>query len=666
MLYRLPEILAADEVVVVEGEKAADRLAALGVAATCSPGGAGKWRKAYAQALKGKDVIVLPDNDEPGRKHGRDVANSLAGIARSVRAIELPGLPDKGDVADWLEAGHTIGELISLARVTRAHEKTADPSPETAPRARDARAHEGWTDWPVLKGKDGAPVEANVEWALQQAPELAGRLRLNLFTNNIEIMDPPWRPGSGWTTWADVDPGRLASWLQRKGLLVKPGVCRTAAVSIAHDTPHDPVRLYLEGLRWDGTERLSTWLTTHLGADRSTPELARYLTAVGRKWLISAVARTFVPGEKADHMLILEGPQGARKSTALAALVPDPSWFADELATIGTKDADQDLRGKLIIEVAELSAMHRSDVERVKAFLSRKADHYRPSYAMHSADFPRRCVFAGSTNAEAYLLDDTGNRRFWGVKVGKIDVDAIKRDRDQLWAEAVHAYQAGEKWHLGQAEENIAAGEQEKRRQVDPWEDHVRTWLKGKTECTVNEVLSEAVQVPRERQNRVAQMNAARALKAAGWERFQHYEDGARSWRYRPAGTPTAPTPKNEVGLPNSPDFPTHSPTTPTTPTCFDDVPRTRAHHARMARAHHETGSESVGEVGLVGVGTENTGEIPSDPHQPPHAPTSGLPWDAFREWHSRVHAGDVRAGMRAWLTAAGGIMGEHEARMPK
>ena len=128
--------------------------------------------------------------------------------------------------------------------------------------------------------------------------------------------------------------------------------------------------------------------------------------------------------------------------------MPSPNWFADEISDLGSKDSAQDLRGKWIIELAELSAMKRGDIERTKAFMSRAIDHYRPSYGRRSQDFPRQCVFAGTTNADTYLGDETGNRRFWPVKVGHIDLAGLREVRDQLWAEAVAAFKAGEKWWL--------------------------------------------------------------------------------------------------------------------------------------------------------------------------------------------------------------------------
>ena len=153
------------------------------------------------------------------------------------------------------------------------------------------------------------------------------------------------------------------------------------------------------------------------------------------------------PGCKVDHLPILEGRQGGLKSTALNTLVGD-DWFTDQIADLGTKDSCQDLRGKWVIELSELSAIRPREVEKVKAYITRRCDHYRPSYGRHSVDFPRQTVFVGTTNAKEYLSDSTGGRRFWPVQCTTIDIPALAADREQLWAEAVDAYHQGEAWWL--------------------------------------------------------------------------------------------------------------------------------------------------------------------------------------------------------------------------
>ena len=225
-------------------------------------------------------------------------------------------------------------------------------------------------------------------------------------------------------------------------------------------------------LRWDGMPRLDAWTMTHLGAE-DTP-LNR---AFGSRWMISAVARIMRPGVKADHMLILEGPQGAKKSSALKVLAGE-EWFTDELAEIGCKDAAQQMRGIWIIEIAELDAISRAEVSRIKAFLTRTTDRYRPPYERYIVTVPRQCVFAGSVNPETYLRDETGNRRFWPVRCGTIDLDALARDRDQLWAEAVKRYRDGAIWWLD--EPDLIAGakaEQDRRYQTDAWDARIDRWL---------------------------------------------------------------------------------------------------------------------------------------------------------------------------------------------
>ena len=373
------------------------------------------------------------------------------------------------------------------------------------------------------------PILANAITALRLAPEWQGVLAFDEFRCNVLTLRPtPWgaRIERGWT---DHEDRLTAEWLQHQRILVSVEVASQAVQTVAAERTIHPVRQYLRELSWDGVPRLDGWLSTYLGAEEGD-----YTRAIGARWMISAVARIFQPGAKADCCLILEGPQGIKKSTALKTLAGE--FFTDELSDLGSKDTALQVRGVWIVEIAELDSLSRSAVASIKAFMSRTADRFRPPFGKRVIECPRQCVFAGTVNHAEYLRDETGARSFWPVQCYCIDVEALARDRHQLWAEARHRHALGEKWWLDtSALVDIAAGEQSGRYQADPWEEVIAPWLAAKISTSVSEVLGKCLHKPHAQWTQSDKTRLARCFRALGWERYRDRQENRLEWRYRRA-----------------------------------------------------------------------------------------------------------------------------------
>ena len=285
-----------------------------------------------------------------------------------------------------------------------------------------------------------------------------------------------------------------------------------------------PVREYLNSLAWDGRERLRGWLSTYLGARHQNDGELEYLQHVAANALVAAVARIRMPGCKADHVLIIEGRQGIGKSTALQILAGE-AWFSDNLPhDLTSKDAKDHLRGVWIAELPELGQLQKHEVEIIKAFVTRQEEKYRPAYGRFEIVYPRQSVFFGTTNSATYLRDDSGNRRFWPVHCdplgGMIDLEGLARDRDQLWAEAVVRYAAGEKWHFTEAAVIEEATRQQTERFADDvWGSKVLTYANANEKFTTGDVLRDAVDVETPRQDRAGQNRVASILRSNGPEK---------------------------------------------------------------------------------------------------------------------------------------------------
>ncbi len=465
----------------------------------------------------GRHVIIAYDADA--------VTKELVRIARSELAAHLRG---RGALVGFLEWDGAKGKGIDDHLATVGPEVVLDII---------AHANFASATWkrdllrskPPMNTTEGRilPVLANAIAAIRHAPEWRGVLAFNEFGFGTVVLKPvPWGivPKGEWTDYED----RLAAdWLQRQGILVSVEVAGQAVQTAARDRPFHPVRAYLKALRWDGVERVNRWLAAYLGAVET-----EYVRAVGSRWLVSAVARIFRPGAKADCCLILEGPQGIRKSTALRTLAGE--YFTDELADLGSKDAAMQTRGVWIIELSELDSLSHSEVARIKAFMSRTTDRFRPPYGMRLVESPRQCVFAGTVNHSTYLRDETGGRRFWPVACGRIDADALARDRDQLWAEAKARFEAGSVWWLDTAELiQLASDQQVDRYEGDPWEEVIAPWLETRSSVSISEVLEKCLAKPQAQWTQTDKIRAARCLRAQGWQRDRERLGSRLEWRYR-------------------------------------------------------------------------------------------------------------------------------------
>ncbi len=334
----------------------------------------------------------------------------------------------------------------------------------------------------MLLGDDGEPLSNvhNAVIALAGVPEIAEALKYDKMLCAPVLVKP--LDGSGAAAGAfprkltDIDATDIQQIVQRS-VLPKLGkdVCYQAIEQHASANSFHPVREYLDGLVWDDVARLDTWVSAYLGA-ADTP----YARGVGAMWLISMVARVMQPGCKVDTAPVLEGDQGKLKSTVCSILAGQ--WFSDALPDIHSKDASSHLRGKWLIEIAELAAFRKADIEKLKAYITRRVEQFRPAYGRLEVEEPRQCVFVGTTNRDQYLGDDTGGRRFWPLSVGQVKIDQLRADRDQLFAEATARYKAGEKWWPDeQFAVDHAAPEQTARQFEEAWavpiERAVREWI---------------------------------------------------------------------------------------------------------------------------------------------------------------------------------------------
>ncbi|MBB3311778.1 hypothetical protein FHT78_003543 [Rhizobium sp. BK196] len=509
-LYGLETIGDRSQVVIVEGEKCRDRLGqASGRTIVSWPGGTQGAKHTDWSPLSGRHVLIWPDFDGPGLTAADDIAARLTAVGARVQCVGFTDAAHASDIerygfADWqsglfprrgwdsadaVDAGWTQGQLDAFMSAT-LYDWRPEPAAEKEEgrvvpfnRAVSMQISEPVPD--AFEGPDAFVQEDEPAWAITpagDAPRHSGRLmgiarfdieleqwlvdrqwliKLNLLSGELEI-----HRNSGIVAMSDARLAEIRFELARaQGREPSKDNIFDALVLIGERRAYHPVHDYLARLQWDGKPRIDTWLVDYFGAE-DTP-LNR---AFGRKILCAAVRRVRDPGCKFDHMLVVEGPQGIGKSSAILALCHDSGWFTDQLE-IGAdaKVTIEKTAGHWILEMPELDGLSRRDTNRVKSFIPARKDVARLSYGRFATKRPRQFVLFGTTNESRYLTDTTGNRRFWIVRATSADPAGIAAVRDQLWAEAAER-EAGEDISLDdQALRKAAAGVAHESSDFGPW-----------------------------------------------------------------------------------------------------------------------------------------------------------------------------------------------------
>lgn len=432
-------------------------------------------RYTYVKGSTAGGLVIYENGDFTYSHHGTDPASG-----KLCNAFDLVRLHKFGDLDEDVKEGTPVVKLpsykamVELAASDGAiKKKIAEERMSEA--SDDFNLENDWIEGLEINAKGELKgTLTNMVLIIRHDPSLDG-IAYNEHRDSIDVREEvPWkRLKEGW---GKADEAGLSFYLENKYKIWSPGKFRDAILKVAVERSFHPVRKYLEALSsWDGIERVDTLLINYLGAEDNV-----YVRAATRKILCAAVARVIEPGVKFDTMLVLNGPQGIGKSTLFSKLAG--KWFSDSLSISDMKDktAAEKLQGYWIMEIGELAGIKKMDVETVKSFLSRGDDKYRASYGYNVESHPRQCIIVGSTNNEnGFLRDPTGNRRFWPVKViGNSKGKAWElKDVDQIWAEALEKYRAGEELFMGAIEINAAEEAQIEALESDEREGLIREYL---------------------------------------------------------------------------------------------------------------------------------------------------------------------------------------------
>lgn len=440
---------------------------------------AGPNRYTYTEGSTAAGAVVYDDKFLYSNHNTDPTSQQLCNAWDLVRIHRFSDLDEDVDPSTPVSSRPSYKAMAQLAtedpkvRAQIVEDRTAEAREDFAAPVDDKDWH---AELKITEKGGIAQTIGNVVIILEHDPSLAGRLAYNEMSQNIVLVQStPWREIKGESQWTDTDDASLRYYLEDVyGLGGKDKIFDAVNVVAQEHTFH-PVRDYLDSCDWDGVPRVEDMLIRMFGAE-DTP----YTRAVTRKTLAGAVARIYQPGIKFDYMLVLRGDQGAGKTTLTRKLGGE--WYSDSFSTVQGKDAYEQILGVWIMEVGELAGMKKAEAESIKLYISKQVDRFRPAYGRRTREFPRQCIFIGTTNETQFLRDATGNRRFWVVDLpGKApaslwdewDEDYVK----QIWGEAVQIWRAGEKLYLPHDLEEEARRIQEIYEEEDPRRGVIESYL---------------------------------------------------------------------------------------------------------------------------------------------------------------------------------------------
>ena len=429
--------------------------------------GADETRYTYAEGSTTGGVVVY-ENKFSYSHHGTDPASNI--LCNSFDLVRIHKFGHLDDEAKPDTPANRMPSFSKMSEFASSDEKVM----QTLGKERMEKAQEDFgiveteevdTEWLkeityTEQGKVRSTI-SNFLLIIENDPMLKGKIAYNEFSNRAVVIGQlPWRKKDNISDWNDTDDSGLREFIEKYYSISSTAKCADALALIFEKYSFHPIKEYLNSLKWDGKERINTLLIDYLGAEDSN-----YVKTVTRKTLVGAVARIFIPGIKFDTMLVLSGPQGIGKSTIIKKLGKD--WYSDSLTTVSGKEAYEQLQGFWLIEMGEMTATKKADIEATKHFLSKQEDIYRVAYGRRTSRFPRQCIFIGTTNDKEFLRDKTGSRRFWPVDVGTqkynkyVWSDLTDYEINQIWAEAVELWKNKEPLNLNDEEKKEAEKQQD-------------------------------------------------------------------------------------------------------------------------------------------------------------------------------------------------------------